>query len=239
VVHVVSFSGGKDSTAMLLMMIEKGMRVDEIVFCDTGMEFPDMYTHIDKVEKHIGREATRLKSDKTFEYYMFEHKKKNGQQGYAWPDFRNRWCTQIFKKQQISKHLKQFDDVIEYHGIAADELRRAEKNNEKKVMYPLIEWGIVESQALKYCYDKGFDWNGLYERFDRVSCWCCPLKNLKELKSLYRYYPELWKKKKKMDEKSRNRFRLDYKFEQLEKRFESEIWWAGHQISIWEARTNA
>jgi tRNA(Ile)-lysidine synthase TilS/MesJ len=30
--HIVSFSGGKDSTAMLLMMIEKGMPIDEIIF---------------------------------------------------------------------------------------------------------------------------------------------------------------------------------------------------------------
>ena len=28
--HAVSLSGGKDSTAMLLMMIEKGMQIDEL-----------------------------------------------------------------------------------------------------------------------------------------------------------------------------------------------------------------
>ena len=40
--HVVSFSGGKDSTAMLLRMLELGMPVDEIIFCDTTVEFPQM-----------------------------------------------------------------------------------------------------------------------------------------------------------------------------------------------------
>lgn len=30
--HVIQFSGGKDSTAMLLMMLEQGMTVDEIIF---------------------------------------------------------------------------------------------------------------------------------------------------------------------------------------------------------------
>lgn len=58
--HVVSFSGGKDSTAMLLKMLEEGMQVDEIIFCDTGVEFPDMYDHIDKVEKYIDRNVTHL-----------------------------------------------------------------------------------------------------------------------------------------------------------------------------------
>lgn len=32
--NIVSFSGGKDSTAMLLRMIDEGMQIDEIIFCD-------------------------------------------------------------------------------------------------------------------------------------------------------------------------------------------------------------
>lgn len=31
--HIVNFSGGKDSTAMLIRMLEENMRVDEIIFC--------------------------------------------------------------------------------------------------------------------------------------------------------------------------------------------------------------
>lgn len=51
--HIVQFSGGKDSTAMLLMMLEKYMQVDDIIFCDTGKEFPEMYEHINKVREYI------------------------------------------------------------------------------------------------------------------------------------------------------------------------------------------
>ena len=47
--NVVSLSGGKDSTAMILMMLEKNMPVDLILFCDTGKEFPAMLRHIDKL----------------------------------------------------------------------------------------------------------------------------------------------------------------------------------------------
>ena len=49
--HIVQFSGGKDSTCMLLMMLENGMHVDDIIFCDIGMVFPQMYVNIDTVEK--------------------------------------------------------------------------------------------------------------------------------------------------------------------------------------------
>ena len=41
---VVSCSGGKDSTAMLLLMIERGMPIDMVLVADTGLEFPEMYT---------------------------------------------------------------------------------------------------------------------------------------------------------------------------------------------------
>ena len=182
--HVVSFSGGKDSTCMLLKMLENNMPVDDIIFCDTGKEFDEMYAHIKKVEKYINRKITVLKADKSFEYMLLEYEKKKGknkgQKGYSFPDFRNRWCTQYFKKSIVKKYLKEKYkdcDVIEYHGIAADETKRLEKNKEKNVRYPLNEWGMTEADALNYCYNHGFDWGGLYKKLGRVSCWCCPLKS--------------------------------------------------------------
>ena len=36
--HVVSLSGGKDSTAMLLLMLERGWPIDAVLNADTGME---------------------------------------------------------------------------------------------------------------------------------------------------------------------------------------------------------
>ena len=92
--HVVMFSGGKDSTAMLLMMIEKKMQIDKIMCVDTTKEFPAMYDHIQRVQDYINREIEIIKID--FDYWFGDHVKtkgKNkGQIGYGWPDFRNRWC---------------------------------------------------------------------------------------------------------------------------------------------------
>lgn len=68
--HIVKFSGGKDSTAMLLMMLERGLPVDEIIFCDTGLEYPEVYEHIKEVEKFTGRQITVLHPPHTFEYFL-------------------------------------------------------------------------------------------------------------------------------------------------------------------------
>ena len=52
---VCSFSGGKDSTALLLRMLEEGMPIDIILFNETGLDFPEMEAHIEKVEQYIKR----------------------------------------------------------------------------------------------------------------------------------------------------------------------------------------
>lgn len=51
--HAVSLSGGKDSTCLLLLMIERGMPIDAVISADTGMEFPEMYEHLAKVDEYL------------------------------------------------------------------------------------------------------------------------------------------------------------------------------------------
>ena len=213
--NVVQFSGGKDSTAMLLMMLEKNMPIDDIIFCDTGKEFPQVYEHIEKVNKYIGGGITVLRAKKTYDYYMFEHVKtrgKNkGKMGYGWPDMVRRWCTSRLKELPQKDYMKG-KEYLSYIGIAYDEPKR-HQNIPDNVIHPLFDWGITEKMALEYCYEKGFDWGGLYEHFDRLSCWCCPLKNKKELEIIYKDYPELWQELKDMDKRAYNNFKdkgIDY-----------------------------
>lgn len=66
--HAVSLSGGKDSTAMLLLMIERGMPIDMVLSADTGMEFPEMYAHLAKLDEHLYRERGIKQSDLTSLY---------------------------------------------------------------------------------------------------------------------------------------------------------------------------
>lgn len=112
--HVVSLSGGKDSTAMLLRMVEENQPIDEILFCDTGMEFSEMYDHLERLEKETGRNITRLKSPQSFEYYFSEHtpKRKNPSlmqcRGMSWPSPQIRWCTSALKTRLIDAYLRQY-----------------------------------------------------------------------------------------------------------------------------------
>lgn len=224
--YIVSFSGGKDSTAMLLKMLDLGYQIDEIIFLDTGKEFPQMYKHIDEVEKYINRPITRLKSDKTWEYYMLEHERKQGRnkgvKGYSWSDFNNRWCTSYLKTSVLNKYLKKYKDyrIIKYIGIAYDEEHRMKDTYH--VHYPLVQWQMTEQEALDYCYSKGFTWDGLYDKFHRLSCYLCPMKSLKELRVLWKDFPQLWNEIKELDSKTNRNFRHDYTLEELEEKFKKE-----------------
>lgn len=107
--HAVSLSGGKDSTAMLLLMIERDMPIDMVLSADTGMEFPEMYEHLAKLDEHLFRERgihiTTLRHPKGFEYLMFDEPKQKPRSlenrarlgippyGNGWPGIRVRWCT--------------------------------------------------------------------------------------------------------------------------------------------------
>ena len=224
--HIVQLSGGKDSTAMLLMMLEKGMPVDEIIFCDTGVEFPELYQHLEAVEAYIGRKITRLAAPHSFEYYMADipkirQREGNRNTGYGWPRMFNRWCTKHFKIVPVKKYLQDIPEYTLYIGIAADEPKR-HKNIPTNVRHPLYDWGITEKQALQYCYDRGIDFGGLYQKFNRLGCWCCPLQRISDLRKVRRYYPELWAGILGLDKKAPYSFLKRYTAEQLERRFALE-----------------
>ena len=245
--RVVSFSGGKDSTALLLRMLESGMPVDIILYNDTGLEFPQMTEHIDKVEQYIKKYTdigiTRIKPEHPFEFYFYDvpihHRKQtefnkrlgtDSHNGFSWPGPKMRWCTDRLKTRPRTKFLREYRNeynIIEYVGIAADEEYRLRRkiNRREKMRYPLVEWGMTEADCLQYCYDRGFDWGGLYEKFSRVSCWCCPLQSLPELRVLYHDFPDLWQKLKEMDDLTYGQFRIDYSVSDLEKRFDLEDEW--------------
>ncbi len=242
--HAVSLSGGKDSTAMLLLMIERGMPIDAVLTADTGMEFPEMYDHLHRLDDHLYRERgirlTVLRHPQGFEYLMFEEPKtkpssiENRQRlgvplyGNGWPGVKVRWCTGQLKTHLISKEvnrLKKERNALHYVGIAADEPARI-----RDEQYPLVDWGITEKEALQICYDRGYDWGGLYEIYHRCSCWCCPLQRIDELRKLRRHHPELWARLIELDKRAiaqfghnaLGQFKKDWTVEQLEQRFAGE-----------------
>ncbi|MCI8623864.1 MAG: phosphoadenosine phosphosulfate reductase family protein [Provencibacterium sp.] len=245
--HVLSLSGGKDSTALTLLMVEKGLPIDMVITADTGMEFPEMREHLAKLDSFLYRERglhiTTLRHPHGFEWLMFDTPLKQeratqrrmamGQPltGYGWPGLRTCWCTSRLKTDLIEREVnrqKKGREPVKYIGIAADETKRCKVG--QHIRYPLAEWGITEAEALRICYGRGFDFGGLYETYRRASCWCCPFQRIGELRKLRAHHPELWERLRMMDSRAREQFgpgplgqfKPDWNVQRLEERFARE-----------------
>lgn len=208
---------------MLLRLLEEKYPLDAVVFYDTGMEFQAIYLIRDKIKvllDDLGIEFVELFPEETFLYSMLEreikYRNKDGYHyGYGWCGGPCRWATKI-KTRAIQKYKRSLNDtVIDYVGIAADEPERFEKEKSDGKRLPLVDWGMSESDCLDYCHARGWFWYEdspigqieLYSILDRVSCWCCSNKNLKELRNIYLYLPQYWDGLKKLQSKINRPFK--------------------------------
>ncbi len=218
--HIISFSGGKDSTAMLLRMKELNMKIDKIIFGDCGLEFPEVYDFVDKMEKIIGMKITTVKTDKTFDE-MFHKKISKGKykgqiRGFPFV-VTPCWIQRDLKVRQMEK-LQKSDDCV-YLGINHDERHRIQKDPTrkiKKLKYPLIEWKWGSRECLEYLRKKKM-MPPIYKLFERTGCWLCPYQPLLSLKILYLYYPDLWEKLKKYEKACPHGFKPNFSLDKFEK----------------------
>ena len=95
---LISFSGGKDSTALLLYAKEQGILDNaDVVYCDTGWENPVTYDYIQYVGKAVNKEIVILKP----EYSFLELAKKKKR----FPSSQARFCTEELKLKPMKNTL--------------------------------------------------------------------------------------------------------------------------------------
>jgi len=188
---IMSYSGGKDSTAMLHVILREKLPLDEIITFASDWEFPGLEKHLQEVEAREHVTITRIRPSVPW----FELLNRWG-----WPHWNKRWCTGD-KGVCLDKATR---GCAKYIGIAADEAHRAQKYRDGKTQvrlasFPLIDAGITTAQAMRMCRDMGYTWTaegetvGLYDRFSRFSCFCCPLQSARSLATVRQHYPDLWR----------------------------------------------
>jgi len=199
--HIVSFSGGKDSTAMLLMMIDRKMQIDEIVFGDTMLEFPEMYSYIEKIATQIDRPIKMVSPKTTFFKWFYgtvtRGKHKGRMRGFPPMNAHCYWSREV--KEYALKRYCYGQNV--YLGIAVDEPHRLKDHPKFNAIYPLADWGITEADCMEFLKNKGL-LNPLYADFDRLGCWLCPKQKKKSLKVLWGKYQFYWERLKVLESES-------------------------------------
>ena len=207
--NIISFSGGKNSTAMLLMMLEDGYKIDDIVFADTQMEYPEMYDYISKVEKYLGREVTFLKPYKTYKEAFYTRLQRGKFKGniYGFPTLRGKWCLRYLKLTPLDNYAKSIKgEFLIWVGITIDEPKRYERlcKFENKRAY-LCENKITDNDCLIYLKSKNL-LNPLYKKFSRLGCWICGNQKINDLRILRKDYPDLWQEALRLEKDSNTTF---------------------------------
>jgi 3'-phosphoadenosine 5'-phosphosulfate sulfotransferase (PAPS reductase)/FAD synthetase len=185
--HVLCFSGGKDSTALILWAREN-LSEFATVFCDTGWEHPITYAYIEEInQKLLGGRLVTLTST-GFPAGMRDLVQIRGRV----PSAKARFCTDTLKVRPMIDWLRTINDEITvYQGIRADEssrrsamaMREWSDDYDAWVERPLLAWTAAQCFALMAKY--GIKPNPLYLfGAGRVGCFPCVMINMRELKAL-------------------------------------------------------
>jgi len=226
--YILMYSCGKDSTALLFKILEHKLPLDKIVYVHKDWEYKENLKILQDINKKIyPHEIEYIHINMT--YWLGHHIKtrgrNKGKKGYGWPDFQIRWCSAIVRDtcNRYLKHYREKYKLYEYHGIAYNERKRAEKNKfNRNILYPLIDFKMTEKDNLKYCYSLGINFENIYKHKKRLSCWCCPMQSIADLKYMYFYKPKLWEELRRLDRLSYRKFKPEYTLKQLENKFNAE-----------------
>jgi len=193
--HVLNVSGGKDSSALALLMAGrvKGLeqfRLDgmEYVFCDTQKELPETYQYLARLEAEVGAKIIRLNAKAGFDHWLKVFR------GYL-PSPQNRWCTKMLKLKPFEAHVGE-DNVVSYVGLRADEDRSGYISRKPNIQtrYPLKEAGINYAGVVRILEDSGL---GLptFMKWGRTNSGCtfCFFQTPLEWIRLSETYPEYFK----------------------------------------------
>lgn len=205
--YIASFSGGKDSTATVILAHENNEPLDLIIFSEVMFDkntSGELLEHIDFIKNKAfplfeswGYETKILHSDKTY-MDCFHHVATKGKRigkklGFPMSGkcIINREC----KMRQIRKFLKEIQgDFTQYIGITVDEPMRMGRIVKAKDKLSLLHrYDYREQMAYDLC--KKYDLlSPIYDFAPRGGCWFCPNARDAELRHLRNCHRDLWDK---------------------------------------------
>lgn len=205
---------------MLFRMLELGMPIDEVLFCDTGKEFPQLYAYVARVKEHVeslGIVFKTLTIEKTWDDWFFGKVTRGAMKGQqrGWPlMFFHCYWSRESKFVPLEKECK---GHYRYIGFAADEKKRVTAGRKKEgYCFPLADWGWTEHDALIYLEKIG--WCDQFHRdFNRTGCFLCPKQGKRSLYTLCEKYPAQWSELIWYAERANNDFKPDITLSDLRK----------------------
>ena len=188
--HILSLSGGKDSTALAVYMRDRVSDM-EYIFHDTDKELPDTLDYLSRLEAYLGKEIVRTTAGVTFDKLWRSY-------GRILPSNHRRWCTRMLKLKPFERYVGDAE-VINYVGIRADEERVGyiSRKPNIKAVFPFREDGIDYEGVVRILEDAGLGMPPYTEwGRTRSGCFFCFYQQKIEWVRLRQKYPELFQEAK-------------------------------------------
>ena len=199
---VLSFSGGKDSTATADVVIKSLGNPSLVhIFGNTTLEFPLTYEYADRYRED--HPLAIFKTAKNREQNFHDVCEDIGP-----PARMMRWCCSMFKTGPITRvinGLYRNQQILTFYGIRKSESVSRSKYNrieddaesvkiqQQTVASPIFFWKDIDIWL--YLLAEKVDFNDAYRLgYDRVGCWCCPNNNQRAQFLSRIYMPEESKK---------------------------------------------
>jgi 3'-phosphoadenosine 5'-phosphosulfate sulfotransferase (PAPS reductase)/FAD synthetase len=206
--HILSLSGGKDSSALAIYMRDREawrQRLGkpskdpvesvemEYVFCDTKEELQETYEYLDILEAFLGKRIVRLSDDRGFQHWLQVY-------GNYLPSPNMRWCTRMLKLIPFERYVGD-DLVYSYVGIRADENREGYVSKKSNIIpvFPFKEDGITRDDVIRILNESGASLPKYYEWRTRSGCYFCFFQRKAEWVGLKEHHPDLFEKAKEYE----------------------------------------
>lgn len=193
--YVVGVSGGADSTAALLWVLERvpKERVRAVHYV-TGAEWPEALEYLGYLESELDLEIRMLSNGVDFLEMLHWFGR--------WPNARNRWCTRLLKQEVYLPYVWGLHAPLVVVGSRRGESRARERlpffttkvrhgatRGNVPTLYPLVTWS--HGDVVGFIQEHGLKSNRVYQYVDRVSCWCCVMGRFADLVTFCRLHPEV------------------------------------------------
>jgi len=178
---VVSFSGGKDSTAVSALVMQALGREDiRHIFADTTLELDNTYTYIEEYKRHYPLMPFNVGRNEEDFYKAADE--------IGAPAVKCRWCCTMYKTGPVNRVFEELfasKKVLTFYGVRKSEsvsrskYSRTEDREDtlkiagQRLASPIFHWRDCEVWLYILAYNVPF--NRSYRKgFTRVGCFNCP-----------------------------------------------------------------
>lgn len=251
--HICCWSGGKDSTASVILAHEHNEPLDlilmsEVMFDKANGISGEHPRHIDFVRnvakpkfESWGYKVKIVHSDTDYLdcfYHVIEnprvHKEHAGMK-YGFPLTGACVIQRDCKLRPIHQYLNTIDEpVVQYLGICADEPKRlASMHKDASTVSLLEKYGVTQAMAPEICKSYGLYSPG-YELSKRQGCFFCPNASMKEHEALRNDNPELWQRLLALEDEANLANPKWSVYKETLKERDKALYWKSRQMSLFD-----